>query len=51
MSYEHRSKLRKLTGRFVRFSYLVDFLHLNGLASIFKTQIESFSSKLNNLQI
>jgi dynein heavy chain len=51
MSYEHRSKLRKMTGRFVRFSYLVDFIHLNGLASIFKNQIESFSSKLKTLQI
>jgi hypothetical protein len=39
MSYEHRSQLRKLTGRFVRFSYLVDIIHLNGLANIFKTQL------------
>ena len=51
MSYEHRSKLRKLTGRFVRFSYLVDILHLNGLATIFKTQIFNFTEKLTNLQI
>ena len=46
MSYEHRSKLRKEAGRFLRFSYLVDSLHLSCLAGIYSTQISDFIKKL-----
>lgn len=35
MSYENRSKLRKLAGKFIRFSYLIDLIHTTGLATFF----------------
>ena len=51
MSYEHRSKLRKETGKFLRFSYLVDSLHLSCLADLYSTQVDSFISRLEELQM
>ena len=50
MSYENRSKLRKMAGSFIRFSYLVDMIYSAGLASSFQTQIGSFIQKLHTLQ-
>ena len=35
MSYENRSKLRKMAGKLIRFSYLVDMIHTAGLAHYF----------------
>ena len=46
MSYEHRSKLRKEAGRFIRFSYLVDSLHLSSLAGLYSNQVNSFIARL-----
>lgn len=46
MSYEHRSKLRKETGKFLRFSYLVDNLHLSCLADLYSTQVNAFIARL-----
>ena len=51
MSYEHRSKLRKETGKFLRFSYLVDNLHLSCLAELYSTQVNAFISRLEELQL
>jgi hypothetical protein len=51
MSYEHRSKLRKEAGRFLRFSYLVDSLHLSCLAGIYSTQVSDFIKKLEEYQL
>ena len=35
MNYEARSELRKLCSRFLRFSYLVDFLALEAMRNIY----------------
>jgi hypothetical protein len=51
MSYEHRSKLRKETGKFLRFSYLIDSLHLSCLAELYSTQVHAFISRLEELQL
>ena len=50
MSYENRSKLRKMAGSFIRFSYLIDMIHSAGLANYFQNQLNSFIEKLMNLQ-
>jgi hypothetical protein len=50
MSYENRSKLRKMAGSFVRFSYLVDMIHTAGLANFYQSQLLSFVEKLSDLQ-
>ena len=46
MSYEHRSKLRKMTAKFVRFSYLIDMIHTSSLSGIFQDQLFSFIKRL-----
>jgi len=46
MTYEHRSRLRKETGRFLRFSYLVDSLHLTCLAGLYSSQVSAFITRL-----
>lgn len=51
MPYENRSKLRKMAGRFVRFSYLVDLIYLNGLAGIFTQQVSWFIGTLEEIQL
>ena len=50
MSYENRSRLRKMAGSFIRFSYLIDMIHSAGLANYFQNQLNSFIEKLMNLQ-
>ena len=50
MSYENRSRLRKLAGKFIRFAYLVDIIHTAGLALHFKTQLSEFISMLAESQ-
>lgn len=51
MSYEHRSKLRKETGKFLRFSYLVDNIHLSSLTELYTSQVQAFISHLEELQL
>lgn len=50
MSYEDRSKVRKMAGKFIRFTYLVDMIHTAGLALHFKNQLSLFISKLEESQ-
>jgi hypothetical protein len=51
MTYEHRSRLRKEAGRFLRFSYLVDSLHLSCLAGLYAGQVAAFISRLEEAQL
>jgi len=51
MTYEHRSRLRKEAGRFLRFSYFVDSLHLNCLTGLYNSQVSAFISRLEELQL
>jgi hypothetical protein len=51
MTYEHRSKLRKEAGRFLRFSYLVDSIHLSCLAGLYSGQVSAFISRLEEYQL
>ena len=51
MTYEHRSRLRKEAGRFLRFSYLVDSLHLSCLAGLYAGQVAGFIAKLEEAQL
>lgn len=46
MSYENRSKARKMAANFIRFSYLVDMIHTSGLALHFRNQLNSFIKKI-----
>lgn len=39
MTYEQRSELRKECSRFLRFSYLVDFIGLESLRTIYKESV------------
>ena len=50
MSYENRSKLRKLAGKFIRFSYLIDIIHTAGLAHYFSIQMNSLINGLDQSQ-
>jgi hypothetical protein len=47
MTYEQRSELRKECSRFLRFSYLVDFIGLESLRTIY---IESVAELLVEFQ-
>ena len=49
MTYGHRSSLRKECSRFLRFAYLVDFISLESLSSIYKSSIEEMIARLNYL--
>lgn len=49
MNYEQRSELRKVCTKFVRFSYLVDFLAMEALSNIFKYSVVELENKLNCL--
>jgi len=49
MTYGHRSSLRKVCSRFLRFAYLVDFLSMEALASIYKNSISDMLSRLEDL--
>lgn len=39
MNYEQRSELRKLCSKFVRFSYLIDFVFQQSLAEIYDRSV------------
>ena len=49
MTYGHRSNLRKECSRFLRFAYLVDFLALESLCSIYVDTVREFIEKLRQL--
>lgn len=49
MSYEKRSELRKECSKFLRFSYLVDFLAMESLSRIFLYSIQELEDKISKL--
>jgi len=49
MNYEKRSELRKECSRFIRFSYLVDFLAMEALTNIFHFSVSELEDKLEVL--
>jgi len=51
MTYGHRSSLRKVCSRFLRFAYLVDFLSMEALATIYKNSISDMLNRLEDLDV
>jgi len=49
MTYEQRSDLRKECSKFLRFSYLIDFLGLDSLITIYKESVSELLKELNDL--
>jgi dynein heavy chain len=49
MTYGHRSSLRKVCSRFLRFAYLVDFLSLESLANIYIGSVKDLIERLQTL--
>jgi dynein heavy chain, axonemal len=49
MTYGHRSSLRKVCSRFLRFAYLVDFLSLESLANIYIGSVRDLIDRLQTL--
>lgn len=49
MTYGHRSNVRKECSRFLRFAYLVDFLALESLCSIYICTVSEFLNRLQTL--
>ena len=49
MTYGHRSNLRKECSRFLRFAYLVDFLAMESLCSIYIDSVKEIIHKLKRL--
>ena len=49
MTYGHRSSLRKECSRFLRFAYLVDFLSLESLSSIYIGSVRDMIERLEEL--
>lgn len=49
MTYEKRAELRKLCSKFIRFSYLVDFIAMESLANIFMNSVKELEDKLSTL--
>lgn len=49
MTYERRSELRKECSRFIRFSYLLDFLSLEALSSVYNNSIKDLIKQLSIL--
>ena len=49
MTYEKRSELRKECSRFIRFSYLIDFLALESLRNIYVFSVEELIDQLKEL--
>ena len=47
MSYEKRAELRRECSKFIRFSYLVDFLALEGLSNIYHGSIRDLIYELD----
>lgn len=51
MTYGHRSSLRKECSRFLRFAYLIDFLSLESLASIYIGSVCDLIRRLEDLNL
>ena len=49
MTYAHRSSLRNECSRFLRFSYLVDFLSLEALSQIYIGSLEAMIERIQDL--
>ena len=49
MTYEQRSELRKECSRFLRFSYLIDFIGLESLRTIYKESVNELLSEFDEL--
>jgi len=49
MTYEKRSQLRKECSKFLRFSYLVDFLAMESLSKIYTLSVGDLISKISTL--
>lgn len=49
MTYEKRSELRKECSKFLRFSYLVDFLAMESLSQIYQLSVRDLIFKLQAL--
>lgn len=49
MTYEKRSELRKECSKFLRFSYLVDFIALESLSQIYTLSCGELQDKLYEL--
>jgi len=49
MKYGHKSKLREECSRFLRFSYLLDFLAMEALSNIYLNSIREVVLKLTKL--
>lgn len=49
MTYEMRSELRKECSRFLRFSYLIDFIGLDSLRTIYKESVNELLSDFEEL--
>ena len=49
MTYEQRSELRKECSRFLRFSYLIDFIGLESLRTIYKESVSELLIEIDEL--
>ena len=49
MTYGHRSSLRKECSRFLRFAYIIDFLSLEALSSIYISSVREMVNRLGDL--
>lgn len=49
MTYGHRSSLRKECSRFLRFAYIIDFLSLEALSSIYTGSVADLIKRLEEL--
>lgn len=49
MSYEKRSELRKECSKFIKFSYLVDFIALNSLKNIYQSSVKDLLTELREV--
>jgi len=49
LKYGPRSKLRRACSRFLRFSYLLDFLALDALSNIYSESVKDTINKLKKL--
>ena len=49
MTYEQRSELRKECSRFIKFSYLVDFIALNSLKNIYQLSVQELLTELEEV--
>lgn len=49
MTYEQRSELRKECSKFLRFSYLVDFLAMESLQTIYKLSVNEMVKEIHTM--